>query len=314
MLHGKDVKMASQVVQKSSLCLENSPLRRSASMESYMVRVHLGSLSLSTEYISVEALKNTRADEIVQVAIQKLRLGNPDLYELAETFSSGGQLCKERRLESVENPVRIQLLWPRLGHLTGEAHRTEYHFFLRKKEADRKVGSWVEYAEPNPIESFLSAFLHQPKHKEYPDLCNLPDLNETTLLRNLSSRFENGHIYTYVGSILISVNPFKFYPIYNPKYVKMYQNRRLGDLPPHIFAIADAAYHTMLQEKRNQCIVISGESGSGKTESTNLLLHHLSALSQRTVHGSGVEQTILGAGPVLEVSHSFIFLSFIFPQ
>ena len=221
----------------------NNSLRRSCSMETYMVRVQLGALTLSAEFISVEALKNTRADEIVQVAVQKLRLGNPELYELAETFSSGGQLCKERRLEPAENPVRIQLLWPRVVNLAGDSHRTEYHFYLRRKEPDRKVGSWVEFAEPNPIESFLSAFLQQPKNKEYPDLCNLPDLNETTLLRNLASRFHNGNIYTYVGSILISVNPFKFYPIYNPKYVKMYQNRRLGDLPPHIFAIADAAYH-----------------------------------------------------------------------
>ena len=105
-----------------------------------------------------------------------------------------------------------------------------------------------------------------------------------------------------MGSILIALNPFKFFPIYNPKYVKMYQNKRLGELPPHIFAIADAAYYTMLQTRQNQCIVISGESGSGKTESTNLLLHHLTALSHKGLHGSGVEQTILGAGPVLEVS------------
>jgi len=73
------------------------------------------------------------------------------------------------------------------------------------------------------------------------------------------------------------------------------------ELPPHIFAVADAAYHCMLKERRNQCIVISGESGSGKTESTNFLLHHLTALSQKGSHGSGVEQTILSAGPVLEV-------------
>lgn len=86
--------------------------------------------------------------------------------------------------------------------------------------------------------------------------------------------------------------------------MKLYQNRRLGpELPPHIFAIADAAYHCMLRERKNQCIVISGESGSGKTESTNFLLHHLTALSQKGSHGSGVEQTILSAGPVLEVRH-----------
>jgi len=97
----------------------------------------------------------------------------------------------------------------------------------------------------------------------------------------------------------------QFHPIYNPKYVKLYQNRRLGnELPPHIFAVADAAYHCMLRERRNQCVVISGESGSGKTESTNFLLHHLTALSQKGSHGSGVEQTILSAGPVLEVTHN----------
>lgn len=71
-------------------------------------------------------------------------------------------------------------------------------------------------------------------------------------------------------------------------------------MPPHIFAIADAAYQAMLRKRYNQCIVISGESGSGKTESTNLLLHHLTALSQKGTQGSGVEQIILGAGPVLE--------------
>lgn len=266
-----------------------------------MVRVYPGSLSDSTDFLCVEALKNTSATDIVKVALQKLQLKTPENYELAETFSSGGQICKERRLESTENPVRVQLLWPRVSQ-TSDAHRTEYHFYLRKKEADRKVGTWVEYDSKNSVDSFLSSFLQQPKSKkEYQDLCNLPDLNENTLLKSLESRFDKGNIYTYVGSILISLNPFKFFPIYNPKYVKLYQNRRLGDLPPHIFAIADAAYHTMLHKKQNQCIVISGESGSGKTESTNLLLHHLSALSQRGVHGSGIENTILGGGPVLEV-------------
>ena len=266
-----------------------------------MVRVYTGALSPNADFISVEAIKSTTSDEVVKASVQKLRLGKFQTYQLVETFSSGGQICKERRLEAAENPVKIQLLWPRLVPHLANVHRTEYHFFLRHKEANKKIGQWEECAAPSPIDSFLSAFLQQPRNREYPDLCNLPDLNETTLMDNLRSRFENGNIYTYIGSILISVNPFKFYPIYNPKYVRMYQNRRLGDLPPHVFAVADAAYHKMLQDKANQCIVISGESGSGKTESTNLLLHHLSALSQRGAYGSGIEQTILGAGPVLEV-------------
>ena len=107
------------------------------------------------------------------------------------------------------------------------------------------------------IDSFLAKFLQQPKDKEYPDLCMLPELTEQTLLDNLRDRFNSGHIYTYIGPILVNriseansnrafqvaVNPFKFFPIYNPKYAKLYQNRRLGALPPHVFAVADTTYH-----------------------------------------------------------------------
>lgn len=186
------------------------------------------------------------------------------------------------------------LLWPM--HSERDFHR----FYLR--ESHREI-PWPDSCygiDPHLLRDFIP-FLLQPENREYPDLCQLPDLNESTLLENLRQRFEAGHIYTYVGSILIAVNPFKFHPIYNPKYVRLYQNQRAGPiLPPHIFAIADTAYYCMLKEKRNQCVVISGESGSGKTESTNFLLHHLTALSQKGSHGSGVEQTILSAGPVLE--------------
>ena len=282
-------------------------LHRSQSMETYTVHVFLGSLCSNQECVSVESVKSMQSEDVVRSAVSKADLGDSSQYQLAETFSSGGQVCKERRLENSENPVRIQLLWPRVSSHISDIHRTFYQFFLRPKEADRPSGTWLEYTEKSPVDNFLTSFLHQPKDKEYPDLCNLPDLNEKTLLDNLKKRFDHGNIYTYVGSILISVNPFKFYPIYNPKYVKLYQNCQPRELPPHIFAIADAAYSTMLQQKRNQCIVISGESGSGKTESTNLLLHHLSALSQGTKH-CGIEQTILGAGPVLEVSVNSLFL------
>lgn len=276
-------------------------------METYMVRIYTGPLSPEFEFVSVEAEKVTTADEVVRVAVTKLKLSDPDQYELAEVLSTSGQLCKERRLEQKENPVRVQLLWPKMviqEYDLGHGLHTGYRFYIRKKnpENSNRTSAWMEYSDPNPVDNFLTAFLKQPtSNKEYEDLCNLPDLNEKTLLDNIKSRFHNSHIYTYVGSILIAINPFKFFPIYNPKYVKMYQNKRLGDLPPHIFAIADAAFYTMLRTKKNQCIVISGESGSGKTESTNLLLHHLTALSHKGLHGSGVEQTILGAGPVLEV-------------
>ncbi|EDO38834.1 predicted protein [Nematostella vectensis] len=119
------------------------------------------------------------------------------------------------------------------------------------------------------------------------------------LLKHLQERFALGRIYTYVGEILLAVNPFRFFPIYNPKFINVYNNKNLSSLPPHIFAIADVAFYRMLKEKKSQCIVISGESGSGKTESTKLIVHHLTALSRKT-QASDVEKTILGVGPVLE--------------
>ncbi|KAK7496039.1 hypothetical protein BaRGS_00012740 [Batillaria attramentaria] len=278
---------------------------RRLSMETYMVRIYAGPLSQECDFVSVEADKTSPVIDIVQAAARKLRLpGSPSNFELAEVFSSGGQLCKERRLEDMDYPVGIQLLWPKI--INAEVDRgmglfTGYRFYIRRKDPEVSRTCWVECKDQSVVDTFLMSFLEQPVGaREYQDLCNLPDLNEQTLMANLKARFNNSNIYTYVGSILIALNPFKFFPIYNPKYVKMYQNKRLGELPPHIFAIADAAYHTMLQTRQNQCIVISGESGSGKTESTNFLLHHLTALSHKGLHGSGVEQTILGAGPVLE--------------
>ncbi|KAL3279519.1 hypothetical protein HHI36_017028 [Cryptolaemus montrouzieri] len=261
----------------------------------YIVQVYVGALSALYEALSVEASKQTTSEEIVSCIVDRLGLNDNVSYELAEVIGdSYGQECKERSLLSTESPVQLMMLWPK-----NRTDQSSYRFYLREKSNDYL---WRDFVmDPQLIRDYFHRFLYQPKDREYPDLCQLPDLNEQTLLDNLRARFVAGHIYTYVGSILIALNPFKFYPIYNPKYVKLYQNRRLGpNLPPHIFAVADTAYHCMLKDRKNQCIVISGESGSGKTESTNFLLHHLTALSQKGSHGSGVEQTILSAGPVLE--------------
>ncbi|XP_018365174.1 PREDICTED: unconventional myosin-IXb-like isoform X2 [Trachymyrmex cornetzi] len=265
-----------------------------------VVQVFVGEWSPEYEALSIKATKQTSSAEIVECIIERLGLVEASVsngYELAEVVgNSVGQECKERRLGPTECPVALMLLWPK-----NDTQQEYYRFYLRKKQPDYLWSDSRFPMDPQLLKDYFNRFLYQPRDKEYPDLCQLPDLNEQTLLDNLRARFLAGNIYTYVGSILIALNPFKFYPIYNPKYVKLYQNRRLGpDIPPHIFAIADAAYHCMLKEKKNQCIVISGESGSGKTESTNFLLHHLTALSQKGSHGSGVEQTILSAGPVLE--------------
>ena len=269
----------------------------------YAVRVHPGNVDPDRSHVVVQATKQTNTSDLLESLCYKLGLSQAEDYCLAEVCQDSGQSCKERRLNPHEYPVKVQLLWPKLvvaGDSTDSAtFQTNYRFFLRG--VNETPGSTPDMSDMQSIDSFVSGYFPQPSESgDCHDLCKLPDLNEKTLLDNLSARFRKGKIYTYVGSILIAVNPFKFFPIYNPKYVNLYQNHRFGELPPHIFAIADAAFHTMLQEKQNQCIVISGESGSGKTESTTLLIHHLTALSQKG-YASGVEQTLLGAGPVLEV-------------
>uniref|UniRef100_A0A8D0D182 Myosin IXA n=1 Tax=Sander lucioperca TaxID=283035 RepID=A0A8D0D182_SANLU len=269
----------------------------------FTVRIYPGALAEGTIYCPISARKTTTAAEAIERVIERLQLDRTRCYVLAEVKEFGGE---EWILNPCDCPVQRMMLWPRvaLEHrpLSGGE---DYRFLLRQKNLDGSIhygGSlqmWLQVTEERRrmVERGL---LPQPEaHGDQADLCRLPELNERSLLDNLRSRFRQERIYTYVGSILIVINPFKFLPIYNPKYVKMYDNHTLGNLEPHIYAVADVAYHAMLQKERNQCIVISGESGSGKTQSTNFLIHHLTALSQKGF-ASGVEQIILGAGPVLE--------------
>uniref|UniRef100_A0A672IU00 Myosin motor domain-containing protein n=1 Tax=Salarias fasciatus TaxID=181472 RepID=A0A672IU00_SALFA len=96
---------------------------------------------------------------------------------------------------------------------------------------------------------------HHTPHSDPPsDLCALPELTERALLESLRARFRQEKIYTYIGSILIVINPFQFCPSTTRKYVKLYDNHTLGKLEPHIYAVADVAYHAMLQRRKNQCI------------------------------------------------------------
>nr|XP_020461344.1 unconventional myosin-IXa isoform X2 [Monopterus albus] len=269
----------------------------------FTVRIYPGDLAEGTIYCPISARKTTTAAEAIERVIDRLHLDRTKCYVLAEVKEFGGE---EWILNPCDCPVQRMMLWPRVAL----EHRLlyggeDYRFLLRQKNLDGSIhygGSlqmWLQITEERRLMVQRGLLPHPESEGDHADLCCLAELNERSLLDNLRSRFRQEKIYTYVGSILIVINPFKFLPIYNPKYVKMYDNHTLGHLEPHIYAVADVAYHAMLQRQRNQCIVISGESGSGKTQSTNFLIHHLTALSQKGF-ASGVEQIILGAGPVLE--------------
>ncbi|XP_055007885.1 unconventional myosin-VIIa-like isoform X2 [Boleophthalmus pectinirostris] len=141
--------------------------------------------------------------------------------------------------------------------------------------------------------------MHPTSVEGVDDMIKLGDMTEAGLLRNLQLRHKKGIIYTYIGSVLVAVNPYQNFPLYSNEKIKLYHGRKLGELPPHIFAIAESCYYNMKRHSRNQCCIISGESGAGKTESTKLLLHYLAAVSGQ-LSEQEIEQQILESNPILE--------------
>uniref|UniRef100_A0A8C7T5Z0 non-specific serine/threonine protein kinase n=1 Tax=Oncorhynchus mykiss TaxID=8022 RepID=A0A8C7T5Z0_ONCMY len=119
-----------------------------------------------------------------------------------------------------------------------------------------------------------------PTPDEVDDLVTLEVLDENSVTEQLQRRYAKDQIYTYVGDILIAVNPFHKMELYSPQYTKMYIGAKRTANPPHIFAVADIAYQSMVSYNADQCIVISGESGAGKTESAHLLVEQLTVLGK----------------------------------
>ena len=129
------------------------------------------------------------------------------------------------------------------------------------------------------------------------DLVLLDVMNQPLILYNLRRRFEANEIYTTIGTILISCNPYKFLPIYTPAIIDLYRTRGSKDLAPHVFTIADDAYASLTEKRLSQSIIISGESGAGKTECTKQCLQYLAEVAGSSTN---VEAKILQANPILE--------------
>eukprot|EP00117_Sycon_ciliatum_P037453 scpid4622/ scgid28017/ Unconventional myosin-XV; Unconventional myosin-15 len=130
------------------------------------------------------------------------------------------------------------------------------------------------------------------------DMIQLSELHEGALLENICRRYQREKIYTYTGSILVAVNPYKMFDMYGMDYVRKYEGQLIGKLPSHIFAIGSGAFAAMMKTKEDQCVVISGESGAGKTESTKLIMQYLAAVNKCS--SSLITEQILEASPILE--------------
>uniref|UniRef100_A0A3Q4MVZ9 Unconventional myosin-X-like n=1 Tax=Neolamprologus brichardi TaxID=32507 RepID=A0A3Q4MVZ9_NEOBR len=139
------------------------------------------------------------------------------------------------------------------------------------------------------------------------DMSTLAELHEAAIMHNLFLRYQKDNIYTNIGSILAAVNPYKqIAGLYDGAAVDLYSKHHMGELPPHIFAVANECYRCLWKRHDSQCVLISGESGAGKTESTKLLLKFLSVMSQNSAgtppseRTTRVEQALVQSSPIME--------------
>ncbi|XP_077433100.1 uncharacterized protein myh14 isoform X7 [Vanacampus margaritifer] len=151
--------------------------------------------------------------------------------------------------------------------------------------------------------------MNPPRFSKVEDMADLTCLNEASVLHNLRERYYSGLIYTYSGLFCVVVNPYKNLPIYTETIVEMYRGKKRHEMPPHIYAISEAAYRSMLQDREDQSILCTGESGAGKTENTKKVIQYLAHVasshkgvtprSKDALQGE-LEKQLLQANPILE--------------
>ncbi|KAL2992136.1 hypothetical protein AAZX31_10G032700 [Glycine max] len=163
----------------------------------------------------------------------------------------------------------------------------------------------IQTSNENKVVSRLSKLY--PMDMEAPtdgvdDMTKLAYLHEPGVLHNLETRYMMNEIYTYTGNILIAINPFQnLSHLYDTNVMQRYKGATIGGLGPHVFAIAEAAYRAMINEEKSNSILVSGESGAGKTETTKMLMQYLAYLGGNTSsEGRTVEKQVLESNPVLE--------------
>jgi len=179
------------------------------------------------------------------------------------------------------------------GYAEGIIEATEGDKVVVKASGEKKVLKKDQVQQVNP-----------PKFERCEDMSNLTYLNEASVLHNLKARYVSKLIYTYSGLFCVAINPYKRFPIYTATVVKIYFAKRRNEVPPHIFAIADGAYQSMINHGKNQSILVTGESGAGKTENTKKVIGYFAEIAagseKAKTNKVSLEDQIVQTNPVLE--------------
>ncbi|XP_026095994.1 myosin-9-like isoform X2 [Carassius auratus] len=190
-----------------------------------------------------------------------------------------------------------KLVWvpsERLGFETGS---------VKEEHGDEVVVELADSGKKVRVNKDDIQKMNPPKFSKVEDMAELTCLNEASVLHNLKERYYSGLIYTYSGLFCVVINPYKNLPIYSEEIVEMYKGKKRHEMPPHIYAITDTAYRSMMQDREDQSILCTGESGAGKTENTKKVIQYLAhvASSHKTKKDQGeLEKQLLQANPILE--------------
>ncbi|XP_038110383.1 myosin heavy chain, muscle isoform X25 [Culex quinquefasciatus] len=160
--------------------------------------------------------------------------------------------------------------------------------------------------ETKDFKKDLVGQVNPPKYEKCEDMSNLTYLNDASVLHNLRERYRAKLIYTYSGLFCVVINPYKRWPLYTMRVAKMYRGKRRNEVPPHLFAVSDGAYVNMLTNHENQSMLITGESGAGKTENTKKVIAYFATIGASSKKSAeeekkiSLEDQVVQTNPVLE--------------
>ncbi|KAM0737530.1 Myosin-IIIa [Formica fusca] len=222
-------------------------------------------------------------------------LKNPDIYSPEMTDFIAECLVKDLEHRPFASELKEHPLLSNVEPIVGKI-REQLREEIRRQRAEGRIHRQPEVTTKHG--KLKTDRKTRPEKMYMDDLAALDMLSEEAIVDQLQHRYEQTQIYTYIGDILVAVNPFTNLGLYTGIEQKRYKGQARSDNPPHIFAVADAAYQALLHQRQNQAIVISGESGAGKTESANLLLKQLVYLSKAP--NRNLEERILQINSIME--------------